>query len=109
MARLTLNPMYSLENLGEQMLFAASSEYAGATNEKGDAEGKIKEMFADNGSFKPGNPEIKFYYDTATKVHVVVPYIGNKVVQKASVQPEIDFSQLAAEAMGFIVIFGCGK
>lgn len=74
------------------------------------AQDKINDMFADADGFRPGNPTVELVYDTRDKAHVVIPYIGDKVVRvEPSIAPEFDFDDLAAETMGFIVIFGCGK
>lgn len=109
MARLKLNPNNTLDELGQQLLIAASSEYEQLATERGTAEDAIRAMFANDGSFIPDNPAIEFHYDSPNTVHVVVPYVGDKAVRKEAFLPEFDFDKLAAEALGFIVIFGCGK
>lgn len=109
MARLKLNPDFSMKDLGQQVLLAAEAHHNGNQAARDGAEAQMVNMFADAGGFQPGNPNIVFHYDEPNVVNVVIPSIGDKVVRKENFLPEFDFDHLAAETMGFIVIFGCGK
>ncbi|WP_417210462.1 hypothetical protein [Antarctobacter sp.] len=109
MARLKLNPNYALKDLGKEVLIAAQGKYSGNPTVFGSAEANIRKMLADDGNLLLENPTVEFVYDSEDKVHIVVPYVGDKVVRDQDFFPEFDLDHLAAETMGFIVIFGCAK
>ena len=104
MARLILDPNFSLKDLGKEVLMAAKGKHLGDQAVMNAAQAKIESMF-------PGleNPNLNFAYDTPETVNVVIPDIGDKVVRDQEFLTDFDFDHLAAETMGFIVIFGCGK
>ncbi|WP_299899343.1 hypothetical protein [uncultured Ruegeria sp.] len=101
MARLTINPNYSLKDLGCEVLNAARGRALGSQDDQDAAERKIQEILADS-----GNPEVRFVYDTKDMVHIVVPDLSDK---KPDPNPDHESwcCKLAYEAMGGIVIFGC--
>lgn len=104
MARLKLDPNFTLKDLGQQVLLAASGRHQADQAIMDAAEANIAGMFTD-----PENPSLNFVYDTDQTLNVVIPNVGDKVVRDENFLPEFDFDHLAAEAMGFIIIFGCGK
>lgn len=98
MARLTLNPNATMKSLGAEVLKAAHANHTGAGAEQQSAESAISSMFTEG-----ENPNIVFHYDTQDTVNVVIPYVGDNAVKGDY------FDDLASEAMGHIVVFGCGK
>ena len=103
MARLILNPDYSLKDLGCEVLRAARGRAQDDKGEEEVAERKIHEILAN-----VGNPEIKFVYDSPKLAHIVIPNLSGKVTEKEE-DHESWCCKLAYEAMGGIVVYGCSS
>lgn len=103
MARLIINPKYTLKDLGCEVLNAARSNALGSQEGRDAAERKIHEILAD-----VGNPAVEIVYDSKGKVHIVIPDLSDK-----EPDPNPDHEswccKLAYEAMGGIVVYGCGS
>jgi hypothetical protein len=99
MARFRLKAAYTEKQLGEVILKMA--EAAGPNN------GKLEQKQLDGFTSQlqtmidsSANDKFEFVFDTADTVHIVIPFLGRKVYS------DNDF---ANEAMGDIVIRGCGR
>ena len=107
MARLKLKQNKSLKDVGRGVLVAAQADALGNAAAKQSAQNEITAMLEDL-----GGATVNYVYDTPTQINVVVPFIGNKMVRSAEAmadENQFELDEFAAEAMGFIVIFGCGK
>ncbi len=100
MARFKLNPGDEQKAVGEIVLQLA--EAAGANNgqisdekQKAELEGRLLGLIET--SFRNS---VKIVYDTPDKIHIVIPYLGKW---------KYSDNNFANEAMGGIVIMGCGK
>ncbi|WP_204114991.1 hypothetical protein [Shimia biformata] len=106
MARLKLKPDVHLKDLGYAILNAAAAKFARDGSRVGRIEHEILDMFVD----KDRSQQIYFHYDDETEIHVVVPYLGDKLVERdQSKLDEFEIVDIAAECMGSIVIRGCGQ
>jgi hypothetical protein len=99
MARFRLRDGYDEKDLGQLILSIAEAAgpNEGAIDEKQKAslERKVRAL-VDRKTAK----QIEFVYDTPDKIHVVVPFLGQQVYSD---------NNFANEAMGYIVIRGCGR
>lgn len=92
MARFRLQSGKDEKDLGRLILKAAESEDEKSRSTR---EAEIRDL-VDEASRK----KIKFVYDTADTVHIVIPYLGGR---------KYSDNDLADEAMGSISLRGCGK
>ncbi|QUJ78146.1 hypothetical protein KDD17_17545 [Sulfitobacter albidus] len=99
MARLELNPEFKLKDLGKEVLNAGRAAAAGDISIAEEAEERITGMFPE----EKRRPTIKFVRDTKDLIHIVIPYLpdGGGAGSYAD--------ELAGEAMGQIVVYGCGR
>jgi hypothetical protein len=99
MARFRLNAGYDDKDLGNLILKMA--EAAGPNNgeidekQKADFEQQLGALIDPSFAGK-----VEIVYDTPDKIHVVVPFLGKLVYSD---------NNFANEAMGYIVIRGCGR
>ncbi|WP_298850875.1 hypothetical protein [uncultured Ruegeria sp.] len=103
MARLILNPQFSIKDLGCEVLRAARGRALGEKGLEEEAESKIREMVAANEGL-----EVHFAYDNKDLINIIIPDISDKITEdNADYKSWCD--DFACEAMGGIVVFGCGK
>jgi hypothetical protein len=99
MARFRLKAGYDEKQLGEVVLKMA--EAAGPNNGKLD-ERQLADFTAQIQTMidAAANDKFEFVFDTADTIHIVVPFLGKTVYSD---------NNFANEAMGGIVIRGCGR
>ena len=103
MARLTLDPNFSLRDLGCEVLRAARGRALGEKGLEEEAEAKIRQMIAAQEGL-----EVHFAYDTQDLINVIIPDVSDKITEEnADYKSWCD--DFAYEAMGGIVVYGCGK
>ncbi|NVO57827.1 hypothetical protein HW561_18680 [Rhodobacteraceae bacterium B1Z28] len=103
MARLTLNPNYSLKDLGCEVLKAARGRAVGSKGQEEEAEMKIREMIADREHL-----DVKFVYDTDKMINIIIPDLSDKITED-NTDHDCWCCDFVYEAMGGIVVYGCGK
>jgi hypothetical protein len=113
MARFKLKGGSRPEQIGKIILDAAYAR-AGAAEPPSDVEiagvaDRLREHFD---TTKESPPQIELHYDSRDLLHFVIPYLGSK----ETLQPPPDYDEdkhslakIAYEAMGTVVIRGCGK
>ncbi|MEM1004366.1 MAG: hypothetical protein AAF496_00115 [Pseudomonadota bacterium] len=102
MARFTLNANYTLKDLGCEVLRAARGRANGSRGQEEEAEKKIRDMIA-----QLEGRDVQFVYDTERLINVIIPDIRDKVSEDD--EEESWCNDFAYEAMGGIVVFGCGS
>lgn len=103
MARLTLDPNFSLKDLGCEVLRAARGRALGEKRLEEEAEAKIREMIVEREDL-----EVHFAYDNKDLINIIIPDLSGKITEdNADYKSWCD--DFACEAMGGIVVFGCGK
>lgn len=110
MARFTLNAGSSPEDVGKVILDAMYGRFRAA---KPPTESEVESALRDH-LVETANSEfqIKVHFDTANLVNVVVPYLDEEEIHWPPPKPDdpgYHLWKIAYEAMGTIVIRGCGK
>ncbi|WP_299889063.1 hypothetical protein [uncultured Ruegeria sp.] len=103
MARLTLNPDFSLKDIGCEVLRAARARALGERGDEEKSEEKIREMIVER-----EQKEVTFVYDSKDRINIIIPDLSDKVTED---KPDYESwcCDLAYEAMGGIVVYGCSS
>jgi len=103
MARLKLKQDFSVKDIGCEVLRAARARALGERGEEEKAEGKIREMIAEGEHL-----DVTFVYDSRKRINIIIPDLSDKIGDD---KPDYDCwcDDFAYEAMGGIVVYGCGK
>lgn len=110
MARFTLKAGSSLEDVGKVILDAVYGRFRAAKPPTGtEIEYALRDHFVETAN---DELQIKVHFDSRDVVNVVVPYLDEEEVYWPPPKPGdpgYHLWKIAYEAMGTIVIRGCGK
>jgi len=110
MARFTLKAGSSREDIGKIILDAVYGRFKSAKSPTGsDVAAALKSHLVETAS---GGPEVKVHFDSDEVLNIIIPFLDEEDVMWPLPDPDdpgYHLWKIAYEAMGTVVIRGCGK